>query len=258
MSDSQVCMLETLVAASKELLDDSDFWLLAALGDWSFEEINRPCHVRYLESWRGRLPEEMLCKARLGINEQLNNLIEKHLRSTGMATRRDEPYPGIKDRFDIAIDDRANGRSFHIEVKYVYDCASKFRLLVPTDSLKPVDYQVVFFATLPNYSYPPGSWYNKKKYKRRETKVVGIKKQYAKLCESFRPANWPSDAPYCVNLPCGTNVLTEDCIQSRFSDTSVFVPDSQDEKWTFKASVELKDAQIGFAIWDWSQNRRVR
>ena len=48
-------MLDVLIQACKKSLDDSDFWLSATLGDWTFEETSRRCFVRYSEFMEGTI-----------------------------------------------------------------------------------------------------------------------------------------------------------------------------------------------------------
>ena len=203
------------------------------------------------------MPEGLLSRAKPGINEQLKDRIEEQHDLKGKVSRT-QCYVGSDDRSDIAVYVTANSQPLHIEVKYVYDCAQhkQYRTLIPADSRKPLDYQIVFFATLPYYSYPAGVWYKTKRYEERKAmvKVIGLQKQYVKLCKFLRPADRPNEPPYCVDLPHGTPRLTEDCIRSRFRDADVCQPD---KSWEFVASRDFKDAQVGFAIWDWSRKHDV-
>lgn len=247
-------MLSVLIDACRALLSDAEFWLLATLGDWSLEETNRPSFGRYLDSWKGRLPESLLEKARLGINDQLKARIEEQYGGE-LRVARNRPYADSNLRSDLYLVSTDESRAVHVEVKHVYDCTygKQYCTVIPADSTKPLDYQVVFFATLPNYWYPSGAWYGKWE-KARQTNIVGVKEQYAQLCKFLRPADWPTSPPYCLDLPQGTARLTEECIRSRFRDPRVF---QADEPWEFIASSHLKDGQVGFAIWEWGDKAAI-
>ncbi|HLA84221.1 MAG TPA: hypothetical protein VJL29_05470 [Thermoguttaceae bacterium] len=244
-------MIKVLADACRGLMAESDFWLLSVLGDWTFEETNRPCFKRYVKSWEGRVPDVVLCKVKQGINDLLKNAIED-THGLELQIRRNECYPGSRERSDLAIVGRNGGQTVHVEVKYVYDCTypKQYKYAIPADSRKPLDYQIVFFAGLPYYHYPSAICYGVKRAKCRQTVIVGIERQYAELCRFIRPADWPKEAPWRIDLPLETPTISEDCIRAWFNDAAVFWPD---EPWEFVASRELKDAQVGFAIWDWSR-----
>jgi hypothetical protein len=240
-------MLKAIVNACSQLTNFWDFWLVAALGDWSFEEGDRNTSFRrYMDSWHDPdlpLPTELLCAAKLGINGLLSLLIGQQ--SGVEASERNQSHG-----HDIVF--RANECSFSVEVKYLFDCAysKQYEHAIPADRDKCPDYQVVFFVSFPNYRYPAGRWYGSRRLEpARQTNVVGLAAQYSKVCRFLgQTASWPSgNSPHRVDLPQGTDIITQDRIQRRFA--RVFQPAGA---WQFSTITQLKGAQVGCAIWGWS------
>ena len=205
-------MLKVLSEACTQLANYSDFWLLGALGDWSFEEGDRnTSFCRYLDTWHDPdlpVPQQFLCDMRLGINGLLDQIIR--------------PQPGVESSernrsrgHDIVF--RAGGQCFSTEVKYVFDCTYDkwYRQAIPADRDKHPDYLVVFFVSLPNYYYLPGRYFGKY-YRARQTNFVGLSTQYSQVCRFLgQAASWPTgSAPYCVALPQGTDVVTDDRVRA--------------------------------------------
>ena len=241
-------MIDILAEACRQLTTFPDFWLLSSLGDWSFEEGDRNASFRrYLESWDDPdfpLPRELLCEAGLGINGLLHYMIQQ----SGVESCVRHQSHG----HDIVF--RVNGRSFSVEVKYLYDCTqSKYHAAILADRNKHPDYQVVFFLSFPNYRYPAGHRCDSGKlFQARQTTVVGLAAQYRVLRQLLGPSSWPSDRPHSVDLPQGTDIITQDRIRRRFSRICKF-----DVPWEFSTAKHLRGAQVGFAIWDWSAARRT-
>ena len=239
-------MLESLAVAGSRLASYSDFWLVSALGDCSFEEgeRNKPHFPRYLESWADPefpLPPTLVTDVRAGINDVLYGLV---CQQPGV-----KPYQRNKSNgHDIVV--LANGRPVSVEVKYLFDCTlAKYYGEVRLDREKAPDYQVVFFLSFPNYErYTGGNLREIVKINGR----VGVAEQYAKVSSSMflGPASWPSDPPHTVYLPQGTEIITEDRIRRRCRRRygSRMVEE-------FCAASHLSGAQVGFAIWDWSAEK---
>ncbi len=238
-------MLNTVPEACRKLSSFSDFWLVAALGDWSFEEGDRNASfVRYVRSWDQPdfpLPIDLLRDVRLGINGVLCRLIGQQ---PDVESCDRNPSYGP----DIVF--RASGCSFSVEVKYIFDCAytKQYETAIPADRDKRPDFQIVFFISFPNYRYPAGRWYGGGWTKSRQTNVIGVAAQYRKVCQFLgKTASWPGGTrPFCADLPQGTEIVTQDRIQRRFA--AAFQPG---ETWQFSTTEHLRGAQVGFAVWDW-------
>ena len=244
-------MLKVLADACSELTAYRDFWLIGALGDWSFEERSTPDFRRYLKSWDDLdLPPQLLSDLNIGINGLLTNRIRQHAGVTKAEHNKEYKKAKNKVRPDI-IFWTAEG-DFSVEVKYVFDCTyrKQYRFAIPGDREKNPDYQVVFFTSLPNYEYPGGLWYGERQCKRRTETItlVVVAAQYRKLCQFLGPASWPrTNSPHCVDLSQGTETVTQDRIWRRF----IRALTKPDEPWAFSTAKHLRGAQVGFAIWDY-------
>ncbi len=245
-------VLSILIDACSHLVSDfDDFWLVAALSDWSYEEgIRAKGYRTYLESWTGAaaLPDDLMACLKKGINGNLVDVLRQN-----PAVLEAEPSPNRGPDIVITATD-GGGR---VQVKLVYDeTLSKYFTEIAADRGKQCDYQVVFFTSLPNFNYVSGKWYRAQTRKARssEMNVVGIPLQLAKVVEKLgcRP-NWPAGEAFVHSLPCGTAIVTEQLIRNRYAQ--VFAPKTA---WTFAAGTHLRDAKVGVAIWDWCGAPGVR
>lgn len=235
-------MLSVVTNACERLASQfDDFWLFAALGDWSYEEGERNSHYRrYLESWLPtELPPDLLPTLRMGINGNLAELIRADPAVREVTT---SPSRGP----DIVFQAEA-GKST-VQVKLLFDCTiSKYLVDVEADRSKDCSYQVVFFVSLPNFQYPAGRWCGKDKLSpARQVTTSGVEAQYSLVRERLGAATWPTDGPLVNELPVFSTAV-DAAIQAWLA--RVFKPKAG--PWSFDATAQLHGARIAVAVWDW-------
>ncbi len=239
-----VSAADVLLSACTQLLGMSDFWLLCALGDWSFEEGARNRRFgRYVDSWwdhRFTLPEELRAIARRGINGNLREIIAARPEVAGPVDRNPSFGP------DLVFGIEGDPTRYTVEVKQVFDgTLPKYFAAIAADREKGCHFQVIFFVTLPEYDYPAGSWYGSNRIEpSRRRHLVGLPRQLGRVAEEMTNEMLLPSHFVEADLPAGTHIITDERVNTRFSWvlTSPF-------PWRFEAAKHLKDAKVAVAIW---------
>jgi len=237
---------EVLSSACTQLLEMSDFWLLCALGDWSFEEGARNRRFgRYVDSWwdhKFTLPDDLRTVARRGINGNLREILAALPEIAGPVDRNPSSGP------DLVFGVDGDSTRYTVEVKQVFDgTLPKYFDAIAADREKGCHFQVIFFLTLPEYDYPAGSWYGSTRIEpSRRRHVVGIPRQLGRVSEALGLDLPLPDHLVEVELPAGTEIITDERVNTRFSWAleSPF-------PWRFEAAKHLKDAKVAVVIWQW-------
>jgi hypothetical protein len=244
--------VDSIVAEACQTLAtrNDDFWIIGALGDWSYEEGCRNASFkRYLESWPLHvLPPGLEERLPIGIN---GNLAACFRQSPLLApeTVQQSQSRGSDIRFTMP-----DGTRVEIEVKHVFDgTIAKQYAVVAGDLAKlsarsdkdTIAYAVVFFTQLPHYHYPAGCWYSEaKRYPARQCVERGIQRQIAHLClHTKEPPTWPESGMFKHSLSLASTDILPETISGRYK--AIFCPSVQ---WQFHAG-HLKDAAVGCAIW---------
>ena len=246
-------MLDIIRESSVRLATEfNDFWLLAGVSDWSFEEGIRggknKGFAKAVDSFqRAGVPNSTIAQLRDGINGNLAAVLE----GTGVGVNRN-----IERGQDIELHDTATRAVISpVEVKYLFDCtydkyypavAEDRERVRPSARRRNPGFQVVFFVQLPNFLYPRGRWYGSSKIDGpRPTNHVGIQRQFRKLMSVLpHPPTWPENGPYVHALKFPTEIVTDALLLRRYAE--IFTPA---EPWTFTGIEQLRDAKVGVAVW---------
>jgi hypothetical protein len=228
--------LNLLQSACSELLQDNDFWVLGGLTDWSFEEGCRNKHMKEaVESYRrAGVTKEPLDRLSDGVNGCLKNLLEKN-------NPEIRPVDRNKGKGqDLSWGSSSNGAK--TEIKLVYDCTySKYYLNVAEDFSK-LDrvhrdgfegdlFLVITLVELPNYEYPLGGAWGK-----RKVIVRGIDAQLNELARRLRPDPVWRAGKQALKLPS----KEVDAMERRFKTI---------HDRPFAVGHALKGAAVDAAIW---------
>lgn len=246
-------MFDAIRSACVSLVEQhDDFWLLAALTDWSYEEGIRGGRnkgfARAVDSYqRAGVPAHVIQSLRAGIN---GNLAEV-LRSQHLEVQCN---PDCGPDLGIVSPELTPNRAL-VEVKLLFDgTLHKYYANVADDRRRLSNWkspqiecvQAVFFTQLPCFRYPAGRWYGASKADpARQTRCMGIPSQFRRLMDvmPFKPT-WPESGVYVHNLKFPTSVVTEDLLLRRYEQ--IF---ESTYHWNFNASEQLRNAQVGVAIW---------
>lgn len=248
-----VKMLRVLAEACAELAStDDDFWLLAALSDFSYEEGTRnrrksKSFLHYVESVEAvGVDSKLLERLHGGINAALGNILQKRP-DVRQASRRTNGFP------DVQFDD-PTAHHADVQVKLVHDGTGRqYYDKVSADKAtlargSGARLQVVFFTQLPCFHYPPGCWYGEATSSpKRRCHEPGIARQSALVVAKLgAPPTWPAGEVFTHRLAFPTAHVDEALLLARYQQ--VFKPDVP---WPFVAAEQLKDAAVGVAIWQW-------
>lgn len=246
-------MFDAIRAACVALTERyDDFWLLAALSDWSYEEGIRGGRNKgfgkAVDSFeRAGVPAALVAQLRAGINGNLADV----LRARGLAVQCN---PDCGPDLELTSPTASPGRAL-IEVKLLFDgTLYKYYANVAADRDRLVGWkspgmecvQAVFFTQLPCFHYPAGRWYGASKADpARQTRCLGIRSQFQKLMSAMpHQPTWPESGVHVHPLPFPTGVVTEELLLRRYQE--IFIPS---RPWNFNATEQLKNAQVGVALW---------
>ncbi|MGD0768895.1 MAG: hypothetical protein ABSB42_11980 [Tepidisphaeraceae bacterium] len=249
--------MAVLATAVNAILSEyNDFWVLSALTDRSYEEGDRNAEFRAeIEHYESAgIPESLVGQLRKGINGNLAEILETQNVGIGQVLRN-------KGRGqDLIFGPWERGGVAMVEIKLVFDCTvAKYFPSVAADWIKlsmvradQFDgdlFLVVFFATLPNYTYPAGSWFgvsgsSRDKYLRN----CGIEDQLHKLRRFLHHVPcWPENgSPRAQTLrPLASEVSQglADLYRQNFRTSAA-------GGWSFQAPTHLRDGAVGVAIWE--------
>jgi hypothetical protein len=212
------------------------------------------------------LPAQTTERLGKGVNDNLVKLIEQRHPNLGQV--KGNRGHGKGTRPDFRFGPAGSTAEVMGEVKAIYDLTMpsfyghKDRHGVTDDRDKLLTaraggfvgelFQVVFFAQLPRFEYPPGCWYGPAwKHcalaRRQYAGYRGIDAQFRYL-RTFITDDPTTGAggPVTRRLgPPSSKVL--DAMSCRFS--AVFRPD--DDKWVFDPQTHLVDAAVGYAVWQY-------
>lgn len=247
-------MFDTIRNACVYLTEQmNDFWLLAALSDWSYEEGIRGGRnkgfSRAVDSFEHvGVPDTIIQQLRAGINGNLASVLRSH----GIDVQcNPDCGPDLELQARGASTDRAL-----IEVKMLFDgTLHKYYSSVAADRDRLLNWrspkvkcvQAVFFTQLPCFDYPIGRWYGASKSdKARQTRCLGIESQFNRLMSVMpqRPT-WPESGVYIHELAFPTSVVTDEMLLRRYKH--IFIPA---HPWSFVAAEQLRNAQVGVALWE--------
>jgi hypothetical protein len=243
-------------ACKRTIERHADFWLLAALTDYSFEEGRRNDDLehalRAIDEAAGDTAAS--AKIRAGINSVLREELSV---GEGVCSvdRNQSRSPDLWVR-------RTHGRSAAIEVKLIYDLTyKKYYWATKDDGPKLLAlrarepdvelYQVVFFVQLPALDYPGGRWYGRDRVsrsRRKQTVWGGHSAQFSELMRLIvTPPAWPgTSSPSRVDLLPLVAPATLDVARRWYQ--AALVPTTA---WNLRPEVHLVDAAAGAAIWQW-------
>jgi hypothetical protein len=252
---SEKTNLKLLAEGCRNLVSKfTNFWVLAALTEASFEEgVRNQRFKRYVASYQSvGIPDELLTQLRLGTNGNLKLVLERQNTHFGNVTRTTGKGQ------DLSYFPSHGNRETKIEVKLVYDCTyAKYYNSVADDWNKLVRvrnegftgdlFLVVFFTQLPCYDYPPGTssrTQEKSLGRRRHLVNCGITAQYRELLRRLtREPAWPLEAPHIHKLSLPTTSILATVGAWLRAD---WIPD---EPWQFVPALHLAEAAVGVAIW---------
>jgi hypothetical protein len=243
---------QLVVSCCKQLLEQNDdFWLVGALGDWSFEEGSRSSSFRnYVQTLRVQgFSERLTTCLDKGVNGNLAGCICQHPNVDASSVSQHQSR-GSDIRFRTK-----DGVRVEVEVKAVGDGTfAKSYPVVANDLLKLAGrpdkttfaYAVVFFIQLPHFDYPSGCWYSSaKRYPGRTCVKKGIDTQFEYLMNFTKERPWWRDGEVHKHaLSFALAGVEERTLRDRYS--AVF---RSDRPWSFEAVTHLRDAQVGCAIW---------
>jgi hypothetical protein len=243
-------MLDVITRAAISVASQIDeAWVCWGLTDQSFEERDTNSAIRAaIASYvSAGLPPRVADAMRLGINGNLESQLKLHSKLGTCANQR----VADKSRPDIRLLNSSGESAALVESKLVFDCTTlKYYPKIAADWTKIVGYRttfptarlflVVFFLQLPFYEYLEGLG-------SRQCIRRGIAQQYQQLRSVLnqKPV-WPGDGIFVRPLATIVDADVRNAVCNRF-----------DVAWqlkgkSFQLERQLRDAAVGFAIWEQS------
>jgi hypothetical protein len=262
----ETAMLSAICDVCDAILSfDDDFWLVAMLTDWSFETAGSAKFRRAVRSFtEAGLPVQTAERLAKGVNGNFVELIES--RHSHLKPVHGNRGHGKGTRPDFRFGATGTGQEVIGEIKVVYDLTipafygHKDRHGVADDRDKLLKiraagfaghlFQIVFFAQLPNFDYPPGCWYAPAwKHcvwaRRQYAGYRGIDAQYRYLRTLLTDEPIGTAAGPTIRRLSSPSDGAITAMSSRFA--SVFRPDDGD--WKFNPLQHLAEAAVGYSIW---------
>jgi hypothetical protein len=246
--------LKFLADACRALVNDplhNDFWVLSGLTDRSYEEGDRNQKFKWeIKAYESAgLSPAMSEQLRLGINGNLKTILSSQFPEISIKRNK---WAGQ----DLTIRSPRKPDAV-VEIKLIFDCTMPkyFKSLAHdleklhqrrADGFTGELFAVVFFATLPEYLYPRGLWFDKQWRSRSAyMRNCGIANQFVQAVERMKcKPIWPAKgAPYIremKSLAHGNYEVVCKLINNNFQT---------DEPWQFNPKKHLRKAEIGVGIW---------
>lgn len=227
------------------VFEHNEFWVLASLTDWSYEEGTRNKNFRYcVDIYKDAgVPEGYINQLHMGINGNLCNAYQQRLPAEYTVIRN----KGKGQDLTVYYKDMAQAK---IESKLIYDLTNtKYYTSTANDfqklqSVRSVGFPgslflVVYFVQMPNHDYR--ACLAPEKDRRLCPGTRGIRNQYQLLKSKLtvQPV-WPLDPPHIEDLAWSHNFE-----ELKKWHTVIFEPTSV---WSFETGC-LTDAKVGIAIW---------